>query len=125
MFAKKLLVTGLLATTMSLTGVGCATNTQTGALVGGGAGAAVGAVALRRAPFAGAVLGGAVGALTGAVIGNAEDRAEARDRYYYYDYPPPPPYEAVPPAPFPGAVWHPGYWIREHHEWVWVQGFWS
>ncbi|HEY2588172.1 MAG TPA: YMGG-like glycine zipper-containing protein [Tepidisphaeraceae bacterium] len=108
---------------MGLTGAGCATNTQTGALVGGGAGAAVGAVAFRRTPVAGAVLGGAVGALTGAAIGNAQDRAEARERYY--DDPPPPPYEAVPPPPFPGAAWHPGYWIREHHEWVWSQGFWS
>lgn len=124
MFTKKLIIAGLL-TSASLTGAGCATNTETGALVGGGAGAAVGAAVFRRAPLAGAVFGGALGALTGAAIGNSEDRAEARERYYYYDYPPPPAYEAVPPPPFPGAVWHPGYWIREHYEWVWVQGFWS
>jgi hypothetical protein len=125
MAVRKFIIAGLLGT-MSLAGAGCATNTQTGALVGGGAGAALGAAVFRRAPLAGALFGGAVGALGGAAIGNAADRDQAaRDGYYYSDYPPPPPYEAVPPPPYPGAVWNAGYWVRERHAWVWVQGYWN
>ena len=124
MFAKKLISAGLLGT-IGLTGFGCATNTQTGALVGGGAGAAVGAAVFHRAPLAGAVLGGAAGAITGAAIGNSVDRDQARREGYYYDYPPPAPYEAIPPAPYPGAVWNAGYWVRDRGAWIWVHGYWS
>ena len=124
MFAKKLITAGLLGT-IGLTGFGCANNTETGALVGGGAGAAVGAAVFRRAPLAGAVFGGAAGAITGAAIGNSVDRDEARREGPppgYYDYPPPPRYEPVPPPPYPGAVWNAGYWVRDRGVWVWVHG---
>lgn len=123
MFIKRLLIIGLLGS-IGITGAGCANNTQTGALVGGGAGAALGAVAFRRAPLVGAVFGGAVGALTGAAIGNSADRDEAY-REGYYDYPPPAPYEAVPPAPYSGAIWNQGYWVRDRHGWLWVHGYWN
>lgn len=123
MFVKKLLISGLLGT-VAMTGVGCANNTETGALAGGGTGAAIGALAFRRAPIVGAVLGGAIGAATGAAVGNSVDRDEAY-REGYYDAPPPAPYEAVPPAPYPGAVWNQGYWVRDHGGWLWVHGYWS
>jgi hypothetical protein len=75
--------------------VGCATNTGTDALIGGGTGAAIGAI-LTRGHAGGAIVGGALGALTGAAIGSQVDRAEAIRNSYYYDgriyaYPPPPP----------------------------------
>jgi hypothetical protein len=127
MFVKKLLITGMLGAA-TLTGAGCANNTETGALAGGGTGAVLGAAAFRRAPLVGAVFGGAVGALTGAAIGNAVDRDQAAREGPppgYYDYPPPAPYEAVPPPPYPGAVWRPGYWVRVHHGWLWEHGYWS
>jgi hypothetical protein len=125
MLIKKILITGLIGTT-SLTGVGCATNTQTGALVGAGAGAALGAAVFHRVPVAGAVLGGAVGAATGAAIGNSVDREQAYRKGYYYDYPPPPArYEVLPPAPYAGAVWHPGYGVLDHGTWLWVHGYWT
>jgi hypothetical protein len=59
---------------------GCANNTETGALVGAGAGGLTGAVigsALHR-PGLGAAIGAGAGALTGAAIGNAEDKKEAK-----------------------------------------------
>jgi uncharacterized membrane protein len=58
----------------------CATNTETGAAVGGGLGALTGAVvgSAVRAPVAGAAIGAGVGALTGAAIGHDEDKREAR-----------------------------------------------
>ncbi|MCH2135577.1 MAG: glycine zipper domain-containing protein [Phycisphaerales bacterium] len=57
----------------SLTMMGCETKTQTGALVGGSAGAASGAVI---AGPVGAVVGGAGGAVTGALIGSEEDKKD-------------------------------------------------
>jgi hypothetical protein len=75
-------LTGLLL--LPLLGLGCSTmnNTEKGALVGGGLGAGVGALAgsTVHAPGAGALIGGAVGALAGGVAGSDVDRAEARER---------------------------------------------
>lgn len=51
----------------------CATNTQTGALVGGGTGAVIGGVA---GGGQGALIGGAVGVIGGALIGSALDNQE-------------------------------------------------
>jgi Glycine zipper len=72
----------VLALAAVLLASGCATHTQTGAAVGGLAGAGAGAVvghALGNTA-AGAVVGAGVGALTGAAIGNSQDEAEARNR---------------------------------------------
>jgi YMGG-like Gly-zipper len=52
-------------------------NTGTGALIGAGSGAALGAVLGGRNAGAGALIGGAFGALTGALIGNSIDRDQA------------------------------------------------
>ncbi len=77
---KKIVIcTALLALTVS----GCATKTQTGALVGTGVGAAVGAglgQAIGRSTSAtliGAAAGAAAGGLAGAAIGNYMDKQEA------------------------------------------------
>jgi hypothetical protein len=65
---------------------GCETKSETGALVGGAAGAGVGGLATRNAT--GAVVGGAVGAGAGYLIGREGDRREkAREEA---DQPPPP-----------------------------------
>ncbi|MCH2140515.1 MAG: glycine zipper domain-containing protein [Phycisphaerales bacterium] len=55
---------------------GCETHTETGALIGGGAGAAGGAII--AGPM-GAVVGGAGGAVTGALIGNEQDKQEGEE----------------------------------------------
>ncbi|MDP7028906.1 MAG: glycine zipper domain-containing protein [Phycisphaerales bacterium] len=55
---------------------GCETHTQTDALIGGGAGATSGAII---AGPVGAVVGGAGGAVTGALIGNEQDKQEAKN----------------------------------------------
>ena len=67
------------ALTAVLSASGCATQTQTGAAVGGLAGAGAGAVVGHAMgnTAAGAVIGAGVGALGGAAIGNSQDQAEA------------------------------------------------
>jgi uncharacterized protein YcfJ len=63
---------------------GCETKAGTGALIGGAAGAGIGAIAGKQShghTVGGALIGGAVGALGGALIGNEldkNDRDEAR-----------------------------------------------
>ena len=69
--------------------------TGSGALIGGGSGALLGAAIDRRNPAAGALIGGAAGLLTGSLIGHSMDD-DARRRYYYQ---PPPVYVPPPPAP--------------------------
>ena len=64
-----LTLTTLAATALS----GCKTHAGTDALIGGGAGAASGA--LIAGPL-GAGIGGAIGAGTGALIGNEQDKKE-------------------------------------------------
>jgi hypothetical protein len=63
--------------------------TGSGALIGGGSGALLGAAVDRRNPAAGALIGGAAGLVTGSLIGHGMDE-DARRRYY----PPPPVYPA-------------------------------
>ena len=73
-----------------------------GALIGGASGAALGALADRRAPGVGALIGGAAGVVAGGLIGHSMDE-ENRDRYYA---PPPPPagYAVVPTTPPPSVA---------------------
>jgi surface antigen len=77
---------------------GCETKAGTGALVGGAAGAGIGAIIGHNShgrTGSGALIGGAVGALGGALIGNEMDKAdrkkEEEDRYRDRAYAPPPP----------------------------------
>jgi len=65
--------------------------TANGALVGGASGAAIGALADRRAPGAGALIGGAAGLIAGGLIGHSMEQ-EARTV-------PPPPAYSPPPLP--------------------------
>jgi surface antigen len=59
---------------------GCATNTETGLLVGGAGGAAAGAAIGSASGHAGtgAVIGGAIGLIGGGLIGNSMDQADRR-----------------------------------------------
>ena len=63
---------------------GCATHTQTGALVGSGAGAGLGAIIGNQIGKGkeGALIGAALGAGTGALVGKNQDVAEERDAAY-------------------------------------------
>src|SRR5882724_6164858 len=58
-------------------------NTATGALVGGAAGAGIGAIAGGRHAGEGALIGGAIGALTGAIVGDSIDQQQ-RERVREY-----------------------------------------
>src|SRR5437868_3465110 len=84
-FNASILVIGTVA--MVLTGCeypnGEPNNTGTGALVGGGIGAASGAVLGGRNAGPGALIGGAIGAIAGSIIGSSMDeqqREELRSR---------------------------------------------
>ena len=86
---------------------GCESNAGNGALIGGAAGAGLGAIIGNNSHHhtaGGALIGGAIGAIGGGLIGNEMDKNEARERYrydndhyqergrvYYDDGPPPPP----------------------------------
>jgi hypothetical protein len=71
---------------------GCETKAGTGALIGGAAGAGIGAIVGHNShgrTGSGALIGGAVGALGGALIGNEmdkKDKEEARRDRDYDDY---------------------------------------
>ena len=96
--------TTLLVLAVSLAGCtypnGRPDNTASGALIGGASGAAIGAIADRRAPGVGALIGGAAGLVAGGLIGHSVDQAnEAR-----YQSPPPPVYAATPVAPPPPTI---------------------
>src|SRR5215212_7441338 len=77
---------------LGLAAVGCESHAGNGALLGGAAGAGIGAlvgsVSHARAGE-GALIGGAIGAIGGGLIGNEQDKAERHGRYYerdrYYD----------------------------------------
>lgn len=73
----------LLVAALTLGLAGCETKAQTGALVGGAGGAALGAgigsMSHSRAGE-GALIGGAVGALGGYIVGNEMDKADQRER---------------------------------------------
>lgn len=38
--------------------------------------------------------------------------------------PPPARVEVIGVAPYRGAVWIPGHWVRGRYDWVWVRGRW-
>lgn len=88
-----------LAIALSAGATGCASQAGSGALLGGAAGAGLGAIIGHNShdrATEGALLGGAIGALGGGLIGNEadkNDRARSYDRYDedYYDRRPPPP----------------------------------
>jgi hypothetical protein len=102
-------VLSVLGLSVAGSGIGCASSAGNGALIGGGTGAALGAIIGKQShgkTVNGALIGGAVGALAGGVIGSEMDKNDRRDRYYddynygrrsdrYYErddhrYPPPP-----------------------------------
>jgi hypothetical protein len=77
----KIFVVTCLAAALLITGCenpnGTVNRTGTGALIGAGSGAAIGAVVGGRNAGAGALIGGALGAATGAIVGNVMDQNEA------------------------------------------------
>src|SRR6266550_8458600 len=81
----------LMAATMGVSGLGmmgCESNTGNGALIGGAAGAGLGAIIGHNShghTAGGAAIGGAAGAIGGALIGNEMDKKEARERDRYDD----------------------------------------
>src|SRR5215207_3862868 len=87
MLKNGLLAAALAAGVMGI-GAGCESHAGTGALIGGAAGAGVGAIIGHNShgrTASGAAIGGAVGALGGALIGNEQDKKEARERDNHYD----------------------------------------
>ena len=70
----------LLAVALGAGPGGCATNTETGMLVGGAGGAAAGAAIGSASGHAGggAVIGGALGLIGGGLVGNSMDQADRR-----------------------------------------------
>jgi hypothetical protein len=68
------------------TGVGCESHAGNGALIGGAAGAGIGAIIGNNSKGRtgeGALIGAGVGALGGALVGNEMDKKEARERDGY------------------------------------------
>ena len=83
MNTKKRMSMGLAACLMSLALGACSeplSHREKGALIGGGAGAAGGAIVggLTGSPGTGALIGGGAGAVGGAIIGDQKDRREGR-----------------------------------------------
>jgi hypothetical protein len=78
---------------------GCANNAQTGALIGGGAGAGLGAIIgnqSRGRSGEGALIGAGVGAIGGYIIGNEMDKDQQRYQDHHRYAAPPPHYSAPP-----------------------------
>ena len=87
---KRKLLTAAMGLTMIAGPIGCASNAGNGALLGGAAGAGLGAIIGHNShgrTGGGAAIGGAIGALTGGLIGNQMDEQERRDDYYDRDRP--------------------------------------
>lgn len=83
MIAKHKMQIGIVTLAVTLTLGACSTplsNREQGALMGGGAGAAGGALigAITGAPGTGALIGGAAGAIGGALVGDERDRRRNR-----------------------------------------------
>jgi uncharacterized protein YcfJ len=82
------LVLSVIGIGLSLGTLGCSTNAGNGALIGGAAGAGLGAIIGHNShgrTASGAAIGGAAGAIGGALIGNEMDKKEARERDRYDD----------------------------------------
>ena len=95
---RQLFLTPLAAVALCSGMVSCAAgpNAQTGAVLGGLGGAAVGGIIGHQSGrgLEGAAIGGALGAVGGGVIGNAQDQRNYQQRAYYQQggyYAPPPP----------------------------------
>src|SRR5260370_38998192 len=102
---KRKLIGMTILASLGFGATGCATHSGTDALVGGAAGAGIGAIIGHNSHHRtaeGALIGGAIGAIGGGLIGNQQDRRDRayyRDRYYddgqryergsYYSPPPP------------------------------------
>src|SRR3954468_24591177 len=90
MFSKIWIVRSVLAAGMGLAVVGCESHAGNDALIGGAAGAGIGALvgSMSHARAGeGALVGGAIGAVGGAIVGNEQDRRERyRDHAYYDEY---------------------------------------
>ncbi|MBI3303872.1 MAG: hypothetical protein HYZ72_17540 [Deltaproteobacteria bacterium] len=85
MITKQNVSIGVAALTMTLVLGACSqplSNREKGALIGGGAGAAGGALigGITGAPGTGALIGGAAGAVGGALVGDQKDKRERRYR---------------------------------------------
>ncbi len=83
MIAKHKVQIGIAMLAVTLTLGACSTplsNREKGTLIGGGAGAAGGALigAITGAPGTGALIGGAAGAIGGALVGDERDRRRNR-----------------------------------------------
>jgi hypothetical protein len=51
--------------------------------------------------------------------------SEPQEVRYEESAPPPAPIvEVIPARPSRHAVWEQGHWVRDHHRWVWVHGYW-
>lgn len=103
---------------------GCAGyRTQTGAVIGAGAGALAGQAIGHTTEST--LIGTALGGLTGAVVGNAMDTYDAQ-RYGYWNSPPPAGSELGYATYRPGygywvtvpGQWVNGQWVPEHRVWV-------
>ncbi len=75
-----IVVLPLVLTTGCVNPDGTQNNTGMGAIIGGGLGAAFGAVADRAHPGTGALIGAGVGALVGAIAGHITDQINAQQR---------------------------------------------
>lgn len=115
MNVKQKLVTASIGVMLAAGSFGCSTNAGTGALVGGAAGAGVGAIIGHNShgrTASGAAIGGAVGAVTGAIIGNEMDKQEAREAAPVVVE------EAPPPVVVERRVIverRPGYWVTRRY----------
>lgn len=78
--AVTLMSLALVLTTGCVNSNGTQNNTGTGALIGGGLGAIIGAAADRAHPGTGALIGAAIGVASGAIAGHIADRINAQQR---------------------------------------------
>ncbi len=86
MITKQTMSISVVALTMTLVLGACSqplSHREKGALIGGGAGAAGGALigGITGAPGTGALIGGAAGAIGGALVGDQKDKRERDWRY--------------------------------------------
>jgi hypothetical protein len=83
---NKTTIRAVAAMLLGAVAVGCESQAGNGALIGGAAGAGIGAIIgnnSRGRTAEGALIGGAVGAVAGGVIGNEQDKANRRDQDRY------------------------------------------
>src|SRR5829696_4981177 len=81
-------LTAFVGVGLTVGAVGCQTHSGTGALIGGAAGAGLGAAVGSHSHGRGgegALIGGAIGALGGALIGGEQDRRERERASRYYE----------------------------------------